>query len=403
MTRKVFLILLALVLALSVGLIGCVGEEEEEEEEPEPEHLTVGVIMPISGPFSVVGMPWVRGFELYFDKLNEEGGVEIGDTTYLFDVVAGDSQIDPEAAGTAAQKIVFQDEATFVFGAIAEQCTQVIYDTCASNGVLHLISWINVPFHEADVSPDKPLCVRPVISPQDSNEPILEYFVDAYPDLETMALLVPDITLGTLDVDFTTKAEALGIQIVGSEIWELGTVDFVPVMTKLLAYGADAICSLTSAQAFLQLIAARSLGFTGPFISTSPLGPDVFLAVAGPELCTDVICAGWNPATATDTLKEVLDAWQAEYGEEPFVSDAALAWDEASILVQAIEEAQSVDPEDVLAALDSMTKLGDIQTGFGPGRMGGLDTYGVNRVLVRPIPISYMMNGEIVETVFVPI
>ena len=40
MTKKVFLILLALVLALSVGLIGCGGqqeEEEEEEEEPPPE------------------------------------------------------------------------------------------------------------------------------------------------------------------------------------------------------------------------------------------------------------------------------------------------------------------------------------------------------------------------------
>jgi ABC-type branched-subunit amino acid transport system substrate-binding protein len=151
------------------------------------------------------------------------------------------------------------------------------------------------------------------------------------------------------------------------------------------------------------LIAARSLGFTGPFLSTSPLGPDVFLATAGPELCTDVICAGWNPATATGTLREVLDAWQAEYGEEPFVSDAALAWDEAWILVQAMEKAQSVDPEDVLAALDSMTTPEDLRTGFGTAHMGGLETYGVNRVLVRPIPISYLMNGQVVETVFIPI
>lgn len=396
--------LLLTVLAV-VFTVGCPPPEEQPpvEQPPEPEHLTVGVIMPISGPISTVGVAWVRGFELYFDKVNAAGGLKIGDTTYLIDCIAEDSQINPEATATAAKKLVFQDGATFVCGEILEQDTQAIYDVTAPAEVLEVITWVNVPFHPADISPDKPLCVRPMVSPQDSHRPALEALLEAYPDVKTIALSVPDISVGVIDEDFKSIAAELGIEIVGSEIWAFGTTDFIPLYTKLLSYNADAIVALTSAQATYQLMSARQLGFTGPFVSTSPLGPDVFLAVAGPEACTDVICAGWNPAVATGALEEVVNGWQAKYGAEPFISDASFAWDCGWILVQAMEKAQSVDPEAVLAAFDTMTEPGSLHTGFGPGRMAGIETYGVNRVLERPIPISYLMNGAVESTVFVPI
>jgi ABC-type branched-subunit amino acid transport system substrate-binding protein len=101
-------------------------------------------------------------------------------------------------------------------------------------------------------------------------------------------------------------------------------------------------------------------------------------------------------------LKEIMDRWNSKYGGEPFVSDASLAWDEAWILVQAMEKAQSVDPQKVFDTLEAMTEPGSLQTSFGPGRMAGIQTYGVNRVLERPIPVSHIVNGKI-ETTFVPI
>jgi hypothetical protein len=68
-----------------------------------------------------------------------------------------------------------------------------------------------------------------------------------------------------------------------------------------------------------------------------------------------------------------------------------------------MEKAQSVDPEQVLATLDTMTAPGSLQTCFGPAHMGGLESFGVNRVLVRPIPISHIMNGKIEFVGFMPI
>jgi len=368
-----------------------------------PKHLTVGAIMPVSGPISTVGMAFIRGYELYFDKVNAEGGIKVGNDTYLIDFIYEDSQANPEAAGTAAKKLVFQDGATFVFGEILEQDTQAIYDVCVPNGALHIISWVNVVGHPADVSADKPLCVRLAVSPDASDIPLLDYFIEAYPNAKKIAMSVPDIIPQPMVDKLTSEITARGIEIVGSEIWEWGVTDFVPLYTKILASDPDAVYCLVSAQAMYQLLAARQLGFEGPFISSSPLGPDVFMIVAGPEVCNNVICAGWDPAAATGELKEIVDRWMAKWSNDPFVSDAAFAWDQASILVQAIEKAQSVDPAAVLAALDAMTTEGGLSTAFGPGRMGGMETYGVNRVLIRPIPISHILNSVIESVGFIPI
>jgi ABC-type branched-subunit amino acid transport system substrate-binding protein len=51
--KRILFILLAVVLALSVGLIGCAGEEEEEEEEEAPEYIEILAVRSVSGPLSV--------------------------------------------------------------------------------------------------------------------------------------------------------------------------------------------------------------------------------------------------------------------------------------------------------------------------------------------------------------
>jgi len=65
-TRKVFLILLALVLALSVGMIACGGgeeEEEEEEEEPEVIELKLATTTPSMAPPGQALTAWAEKVE----------------------------------------------------------------------------------------------------------------------------------------------------------------------------------------------------------------------------------------------------------------------------------------------------------------------------------------------------
>jgi len=93
-------------------------------------------------------------------------------------------------------------------------------------------------------------------------------------------------------------------------------------------------------------------------------------------------------------MADIMQRYEEAFKDE-WISDCLLAWDELWILVQAMQKAGSTDPAAVLATLDSMTNVGDVKTSFGDARMGGMERFGVNRALVRPVPISLIMDGEI--------
>jgi branched-chain amino acid transport system substrate-binding protein len=402
-TSKIMWLGIALLLALV--MVGCTqttpeppapgpGEPGPGEPGPaEPEYLTIGACMPITGPISLVGTAYVRGYECFFDKVNEQGGIAIGDKQYLIDFIAEDSKGTYEGARTAATKLVLEDEAKFIFGEILATGTQGIYEISAPNGALHVISWINVPNDPADVSPEKPLLVRLTPSPDDPQSPGFEYLKEAYPDVETIVICYPNIGYEPMIEECTPQAREYGMEIIGAEPFEWGTTDFAPIYTRILAHDPDAIMSMVSGQAQYQLVAARELGFKGPFWSSAPLAPDVFLMVAGPDT-TDVICSGWDTNTPTDALSDFMQRWQAKYAE-PFVADSVQAWDGAWTLVQGMEQAQSVDPEEVLAMLETMTQPGSLETCSGQAHMGGIEKFGVNRVLTEPIPLSHIIDGQV--------
>jgi hypothetical protein len=105
-TRKVFLILLALVLVFSLGLMGCGGEQEEEEEE-EPEEVTVliGGSFPLTGPYPEDGAAVLAAFQNYAEWVNENHKMSPWSTdsfpeNVILEVVQMDDGASPPTAQT---------------------------------------------------------------------------------------------------------------------------------------------------------------------------------------------------------------------------------------------------------------------------------------------------------------
>jgi branched-chain amino acid transport system substrate-binding protein len=354
--------------------------------------LKVGMLMPLSGPISIVGVGLTRAVELYFDKVNEAGGLQLGGETYMLELIAEDSKVDPTVAATATKKLVYKDGCRFVFGAIAPPVAAAIYQVCAKAKALHLITWIDAPGLPGDVSAKKPYAVRLCISSDAGWELDYDFLTKTYPEAKRLFIVAPDLSI---PVDRAKKiAEERGLEVVGVELWEEGTVDFLPFYTKALAAKPDVIQAMVSAQAGYQLRTARQLGFEGIFISDAPTAPALILSLVGPEGSHNVISNGMDMNNATPSMIECMERWKKKY-KEPFFSDAIITWSEAEVFVQALKKADSVDPKKVVAAFESMTAPGSFQTAFGPGHMGGKERLGVNRVVVRPMPISRLMNGKI--------
>lgn len=141
--------MLSVLILTSVMLLGGpVGSTQAAEKT-----LKVGIIMPMSGPISFVGVGLARAVRIYFDKVNEEGGLQLGGDTYKIKLIAEDSKLDPTVASTAAKKLVYKDGAKYVFGAISPPVAAAIYQVCARAKALHLITWIDAPATPGDVSP----------------------------------------------------------------------------------------------------------------------------------------------------------------------------------------------------------------------------------------------------------
>jgi len=356
--------------------------------------LKIGTVMPMSGPLSVVALAFTRGWELYVDDANNAGGVKIGNDTYTIELIQEDSKGSAEGASTAASKLVTQDKVDMVIGGILEMEMAPINEVTNAAGVLYAQANANIPGAPQDVGPDKPLQVRPFYNHDDTGPPDLDYVAKTYPQVKKIAISAPDIGYEGMIEMLTADAVERGMEIVAVEKWPWGTTDFVPVMTKLNGAKPDLIWAMVSGQANDQLKAARQLGFKGPFVSNSPLGADVVVVtVQDPAMLTDVMCNSVDVTNPTPEVQKVMDAWKAKWPNDNFISDAVHAYDMPWVMIQVMQKAGSIDAATVVKTMEGMTNPGDLQTLEGPGYIGGLDRFGVNRVLYRPIPLTRIMNG----------
>ena len=368
-----------------------------------PKVLKIGTISPISGPLGVIGLTWGRGFNMCAEWLNEQGGVKVGGDRYQIEFIHEDSKASPEAATAAANKLVHQDKVGFVIGDVLNPCSEAIYSVTKPAGVLHVLLDTMDPYREDQwgIGPDNPLLVLLMPGITISFDPFFKYLHSTYPSVKNLAYGVA--TAGTFTrmvKDAADTAQANGFKVVGGESLDYSWTDFNPFVTALLKHKPDGIYIIHGGGPDLVAVeckAARQMGFKGPIISFGLASPALIPSTVGAQDSHDIIAnqAYAMAPEATKMMKEVVRRWEAKYPKETFVDDALMAWDEVWVLSQGIEKANSLKPEAVLKALEGMGKSGSLKTTFGPGCMGGLKTLGVNRMLVRPFPITVVQGGKI--------
>ena len=131
--KKILFISLAVVFALSVGLIGCEGEE------PEPENI---ITIAVAGPMDdVQGQHHWAGAKMARDEINDAGGVDVGGTMYDVVLVEVDTEEATEgedgSTGTARLTAVI-DDVDLVVGGFRTEVVTVYREVAMDAGVLFL-------------------------------------------------------------------------------------------------------------------------------------------------------------------------------------------------------------------------------------------------------------------------
>jgi branched-chain amino acid transport system substrate-binding protein len=358
--------------------------------------LKVGVIHSLTGLGSEIETVMRNGEVLCQDWINEKGGITIKGEKYLIDLIVEDQKGVVDGAVAAATKLVERDRVKFIVGQVVPDVIIAAASVTEPAKVVRSLAWGGgIP---AVMNPETPYTFRPVLSGAEVIPVNYDYLLDTYPHVKTVALINPDEPGGQFFMMVSQKeAEKRGLKVVAAEFTDpQEQQDFYPALTKLLATKPDAVDIGTGFPIPLsqKVKQVRELGFKGPVFSPSPVELYITLDIAGEDFAYDYFNGSMDIESpeVPPMIKEIKKRWEARY-KSRFMFESFQGWDALWCLVQAIEAAQSLDPTEVKAAWENMKS---IETSYGTGHMGGLKTYGINHLVVRPCPITaFVKKGKV--------
>jgi branched-chain amino acid transport system substrate-binding protein len=380
-------ILLALILALNLSFSPCVKSAIAAEKE-----VKIGALMGLTGPGSDAMGRVADGIKAAAGWVNEKGGLNIKGEKYLIKLIGEDYQMSADGTKAAATKLVFDHGVKFMIGLPIPPFKAAASTVTEPNKVLRMdVTGQGGP---DDINPKWPYTFVTSLD-LELQATGLDHFLKAYPGVKKVGLICPEDP-GILFVMQNVKklAAAHGLTVVAEETYPFGTSDFYPTLTKIFTAKPDALVSGAAFPPWLGgiLKQGRELGFKGPMLVLSQgADPYVVLGIAGKDFATDFMATSYalKDPEMTPMIKEVGKIIKSKFGVDN-TYDQLSSFEAMWILTQAIEKAQSLDPTVVKNSLEKTTK---IDTPNGPGKMGGLKTFGINHALVRPFPVVRIMNG----------
>jgi branched-chain amino acid transport system substrate-binding protein len=405
---------LVLVLALLLTLVPACGNGDEEPTPvgrtptpgvtPQPgvtptptgevKTLKIGLVFPLSGPAAAYGIDHELGAKWAADKFNQEGGLKVGNDRYMIEIVSCDDKYTGSGAADCATRFVYEEGIRFVLGPIAG--VGAVDPIFEQNKVLYIVGTVS-----ADPSPATPYMVNGITTTKAWLEALVGQAIEHHPEIQTVVSLSPEYDIGH---SFKAAADEvmpkLGLTLLANELFDITATDLYPVLAPVVAMNPDLIetgASPPGTQALI-LKQARELGYEGWIMGTSAGPTDVLISIAGPENMWKVFTSypGWHseafPQRTRDLYQEWLDNYAAP-GQTEMGITVSNSWKFMTFLRDAIEEAGSIDPEDILPVIDDPSFRFDVFAADNQ-RLGGIETFGIRRCFPHPIPYGEILSAD---------
>jgi branched-chain amino acid transport system substrate-binding protein len=291
------------------------------------EVLKIGVNGVMSGEAASWGLVNKYCAETTADIYNARGGVDIGGKKYKLQIVALDDKNDPKISVTNAEKLT-SDGIKYIIG------PNIDTTALAVKPVMERAKAMNFPYafaKELYKAPASASVLGMVASYQVG--PIMYDYLKTKKGVKSIAFLARNESdAKNQQSEGVEAAKKLGLTVVaGSDSYEPGTKDFMPVMTKVIKTKPDAIVLSGVAPADAPLLnkAARDLGFKGTISTETAQDSKILAQVAGAKANGFMSVGGAStPEIQSDAMKEFVAAYKKRVGE----------WnDEAGTKVYALE------------------------------------------------------------------
>lgn len=359
----------------------------------EGQELKIGAYLALSGPGAPWGIGAQRGIEMARDDINAAGGLTIGKGKYMIKTIAYDHKYTSEGGLEAVNRLIFEDKVKFIGMTFGTGPNLAGLSVSEPNKVLHL----TIASGGGLLGSDKPFSFRTLMGAPEYMPGLYRWLRKKYPEAKTVALFNRDDAWGRDVSKFGRKAvESQGMKVVYDDFFKMGTADFSPWLTKVIASKADILenTGTTPGEGGAIIKLARQLGYKGVIVTSVVAPAETILKIATPEYAEgsiSVLSIVWEPddPKLTPKQRDFVKKYIEKY-KESMPPLAPLAYDNTMLLTAAIKKANSLDTSvvrDVIPTLE-YTLL------QGKARFGGEETYGIRRQIIMPMPIIQCIGGK---------
>ena len=226
--------------------------------------MNVGFLGPLSGHLQSWGEPGLRGCEIWQDRLNKNGGLRVGDRSYLVNIVAYDTGYTPQGAFSGARKLVLEDDVRILLMVGGNDFSREVRDFVNEHRVL------TTTLLPSDLSPDTRTLFAPSEVHPIYNVTGVDWLKRSDPSLKTAVLCTQDDEHGLPSIaTYRAAFEAADIELVGEKLFPNTTTDFSQIVEDLLALDPDILCWDTAYEPFVHAmtIEAYKRGYKGRILS----------------------------------------------------------------------------------------------------------------------------------------
>lgn len=338
--------------AMSLALASCGGDESAAGQ---PDAYRVGVLLGLTGSYAALGEPEQRSIELYFERLNADGGID----GRPVELVVLDSASDEGTVVNQFRKLATEEQVHAVLGP-------------SSSGEAIALR----PFSGSLMVPTIALASSSdIVQPADEAQYIFKQYPGTDESLEAQLQFAAEqgwTNVGLLHTNdgygqdparrFEDVAAAAGVAVTGIEPFDAGATDVTAQLGSLADDDPDAVLvwAVDPANAIVATN-AESIGFEPVLFHSPGAGSDSYITTGGAAV-EETYLQG-SIVLASESIDEdnpqyeithqLVDAFSEEYGE-PAGQHAANGWDSSLLLVEAIRAADEHDPSDVQATRDAI-------------------------------------------------
>jgi len=355
---------------LAVATLLITGCQQENPNEPgsggeagTDEPITIGISLPLTGDFSQPGGEAKRGYEIWQDMVNEEGGM-LGRQVEL-KIVDDASNQDTVVADYT--KLITQDKVDLVLGTFSSLLNYPASAVAEKNGMVFV--------EPAGGAPDMftrgfeyLFFAQPATAPRQAD--VFVDWIKTLPEEErpkTAAYPMQDDPFARPVIEsMQQQLEGLGIETVYSEVYPSDTTNFQTIANRIKQRNPDLVAQGAVFEDGVGLVRSfKQLDFSPKalFQTSAPSNAGQYSDGVGEANTEGVFyTVSWHEDATTPRNADFVAAYKAAYDNASPAEDAADAFAAAEVLQKAVEEVGEIDQE----AIKDYLHENEVQTILGP-------------------------------------